>query len=158
MLAACIARGLARDDSMFIETMIEGVLHKSPRQLRFLYATLIIHCSVEEPIVLWELFKVPLSADYRRPNNADRAEMLAFRTVLKMILKRDLQISDYPVLEFLLGLPEFAITDDPSYIIHHRDRGIEIEVTLNTDQRTIFKTIIEKVNNPTPNEVNHFRC
>uniref|UniRef100_A0AC34QAX8 ATP-dependent DNA helicase n=1 Tax=Panagrolaimus sp. JU765 TaxID=591449 RepID=A0AC34QAX8_9BILA len=154
MLAACIARGLARDDSMFIETMIEGVLHKLPKQLRFLYATLIIHCSVKEPIVLWELFKVPLSADYRRSNNADRAEMLAFRAVLKMILKSDLQISDYPVLELLLGLPEFAITDDPSFIIQHRDRGIEMEVTLNVDQRTIFNTIIDKVNNPTPNEAN----
>lgn len=62
---ACLARGLTTDDKEWELCLREASLSKMPAQLRHLFASILVHCAVVEPHVLWEKFKVRVVIAYK---------------------------------------------------------------------------------------------
>lgn len=60
---ACIARGLLLDDREWHDCLEEAKLIKSGRQLRQLFATILLFCMPNKPEDLWEAFKADISDD-----------------------------------------------------------------------------------------------
>jgi hypothetical protein len=61
---ACIARGLLADDAEWRSCMEEAASFKMPRQLRGLFATLLQHVEVAEPLQLWDHCRQHLLEDF----------------------------------------------------------------------------------------------
>ncbi len=59
----CIARGLLEDDSEWFRTLTEAVDFGTPRQMRNLFATILIHGDTSNPLKLWNEFKDHMSED-----------------------------------------------------------------------------------------------
>lgn len=55
---ACLARGLTTDDKEWEMCLREASLSQMPVQLRRLFASILVHCDVVEPHLLWGKFKV----------------------------------------------------------------------------------------------------
>lgn len=57
---ACVARGPTVDDREWDLCLKEAAMAQMPVQLRWLFASILVHCEVKEPHVLWEKYKVSL--------------------------------------------------------------------------------------------------
>lgn len=55
---ACIARGLIVTDDEWIMCLDEAAQEKMPYQLRRLFVTILVHNMPDDPLALWEKFKV----------------------------------------------------------------------------------------------------
>jgi hypothetical protein len=62
---ACRELGLLEDDSEWENCLSEAALIQSGKQLRNLFITILLHCSPENALALFEKFQVQLSEDYR---------------------------------------------------------------------------------------------
>lgn len=63
---ACVALGLVESDDEWIHALTEAAQWMMPKQLRLLFARIILHCNPSEPIKIWDEFKVKFSEDYNR--------------------------------------------------------------------------------------------
>lgn len=59
---ACVARGLTVDDKEWDLCLKEAALSQMPVQLRWIFASILVHCEVKEPHILWDKYKVRLKA------------------------------------------------------------------------------------------------
>lgn len=57
---ACVARGLTVDDREWDLCLHEAAMSQMPVQLRWLFASILVHCEVKEPHLLWDKYKVCL--------------------------------------------------------------------------------------------------
>jgi hypothetical protein len=64
--AAAQARGLLKDDAVWINCLEEAEKLQHPRHLRYLFAMILICCAPSDPKRLWSLFSNSLSADFLR--------------------------------------------------------------------------------------------
>jgi hypothetical protein len=71
LAAAALARGLTLDDTEQIKAMEEAVRTASPREIRTLFAIILLHQPPKEPETLWEQFKVPMADDFIRAGYDD---------------------------------------------------------------------------------------
>lgn len=55
---ACLARGLVLDDSEWQRCLEEAAITRTGKQLRRLFATILVHCDPLDAGALWEAFKV----------------------------------------------------------------------------------------------------
>ena len=60
---ACRRRGLLDNDDHYDLALGETALHSSPRALRRLFATIITHCHVSDPLALWNKYKAAMCDD-----------------------------------------------------------------------------------------------
>lgn len=61
---ACIALGLLEDDKEWNMCFEEAALSKSPRQMRTLFITILVHCTPQNPLSLWHKYKAAMSEDF----------------------------------------------------------------------------------------------
>lgn len=75
--SACRALGLLDDDSHWQEALKEATVSDSPNKLRELFGTMLVFCSLSNPLDLWTKFRDSLSEDYsRRPKRLSRQQTL----------------------------------------------------------------------------------
>lgn len=64
--AACIALGLLEHDAQWDQALSEAVNVNFPNKLRELFAMMLCHCNVSDPLSLWEKYKEHLSEGVKR--------------------------------------------------------------------------------------------
>jgi hypothetical protein len=69
--AAALARGLTRDDTEQVKAMEEAILTESPKEIRRLFAILLLHQPPKKPEEIWEMFKESMAEDFIRAGYSD---------------------------------------------------------------------------------------
>lgn len=83
---ACRELGLTSGDcSAYIDALAEVVIHGSPWQIRFFFATLVAQCNPSNITEMWIKHRTSMADDYRRTMTVDGALIRARSTVLRMI-------------------------------------------------------------------------
>ncbi|KAK2969176.1 hypothetical protein RJ640_027626, partial [Escallonia rubra] len=78
--AAAQAYGLLEGDNAIEECLREASTFQMPPALRRLFATLLVHCEVGNPRLLWEKFYSLLSEDFRR-NYGSNEKLVHYKTI-----------------------------------------------------------------------------
>lgn len=142
--AACIALGLIENDQEWYHAMEESSHSMMPKELRNLFARILIHCNVLNPKDLWDKFKNFLSEDYQILNIEERY-IRAYNDVNNILMQENKQITDYIELDSMI-----LLTDNSNNAIHIRnfDATLLLEVgntkyaLLNDEQRNIVDTVL----------------
>ena len=95
---AYIARGLIADNQLWVQLLQEAVQSQMPRQLRLMFAYMLVFSEVNNPPELWEQFRDHFSEDYFRQHERDQAYLLALGDILSVLHFNgfDLQTFDLP--------------------------------------------------------------
>jgi hypothetical protein len=156
--AACIARGLELDDHEADLTMQEGARVRMPKQLRQLFATVLIYNTPTDPNALWQKYKAQLSEDFVNPNRGsgvmttEVAEQTAFWLIVKICQQQNSDIN----IQQLLGvqydplpydLNSYSSSEKPSKKNEQRDFQ-EMQKSLHDDQKAAFTAIKEAIDDP----------
>jgi ATP-dependent DNA helicase PIF1 len=70
-LEACNKRHLLDNDTVWVETLNDAVLSDSPKQLRRLFAYMLLYCNISDPLFLYTQFVFDLCQDYSFGNRSD---------------------------------------------------------------------------------------
>lgn len=140
---AALARGLIVDDGEWKRCMEEASAYMMPYELRALFAILLIHCEVINPIELWEQFQRYMIEDYLK-HGYDETTAITFAL---QHIKRDLEAAGLSMRD--KGLPEPGLlpeeampVEDPTAFIN---AGEDMMANLNQDQREITDTIMAAI-------------
>ena len=60
---ACLERGLLEDDRHWDETLEEVQACRVPKQIRSLFAVMLLSCEISNPLGLWEKYREGMSED-----------------------------------------------------------------------------------------------
>lgn len=98
--AACVERGLARDDREWQACMDEASVWKMERQLRQLFAIILAWNSPKEPLKLWEEFRDVMSVDFLRRYSCtpEQAHAMAFAEIAAELAEYGKTLRDFPTL------------------------------------------------------------
>ena len=71
---AAVQRGLCDGDGEYVECMEEAVVDHSPRELRALFVTIVVHCGIANPLELYNRYSMQMAEDFvsSERNNAAR--------------------------------------------------------------------------------------
>ena len=147
---ACLARGLIKDDTEWINCMEDAVNRHMPSQLRTLLARIFAHCNPVNCFDLWNKFKKHLSEDYLKNNPKNQAEKLAYIDFVKRLIMEGKTLNDFP------DMPEcsdVSIQDDIN-AQKELEQAYSEYAMLNTDQRNIIDAILRLVDIPSPDPHN----
>ncbi|KAG3070903.1 hypothetical protein PI125_g22870 [Phytophthora idaei] len=164
---AALHAGYLEDDSEWVACMTEASQFRMPYQLRQLFATIIVYSQVVEVGALWEQLYDDLTLDfgykYRSLEGHTKEEMVKFHTLKSLndlLLAngsavahfKDLpQLSEYPhlVLDSLLQ-NNLICREMEGYNHDVLQETVDQEHLLNDEQRSVYSTVINAVDNPTP--------
>jgi ATP-dependent DNA helicase PIF1 len=139
---ACLARELIRDDKEWISAMEEAEMIMTAKQMRKLFARILVHCDPVDPAGLWNRFKESLSEDYLKID-AITGFLKAYISLAHSSAEEGRQLKD------ILKLPEFENVDLTQNEIIDRDEkmteAIESYALLNEDQKHIIDNILAKI-------------
>lgn len=138
--------GLFSDGSESTQTLLEAVNSLcTPRQIRFLFADLLVNDCVEFPRSTWEEFAEHMSLDFvlQYANNAILGVNYALEEIQKFLTEHGKRLNDYglpgpdlPCLETAAELERWG--GNPVML---RNRATMTYQSFNTTQRLIFDTI-----------------
>ncbi|XP_062189934.1 uncharacterized protein LOC133892964 [Phragmites australis] len=160
--SACQALGFLDDDNEWIECINEAANWATGIQLRQLFTTIMCHCEVTDPKLLWESTWEALSEDIQHK----RRIILNFSTlkltdsqmkeytlieIEKLMRQAGKSMKDYPEIE-LPNADEFEelgnrlINEEENYDKDKlKDEHLTIFNNLNPDQKQAFRAIIESI-------------
>ena len=92
---ACLQRNLLQDDREWENTLNEAALVRMPRKLRQLFSTMLTHCEIHNPLLLWQMFKNQMIEDYLRNMSEHDAEQAALSYIDKIIKQAGKCLSDF---------------------------------------------------------------
>ena len=92
----CLALGLIENDDEWKKAMQEAAIWMMPRQLRFLFARILIHCHPINPHELWNEFKNDMSEDFSRNWPARIAENKAYAHISSILKAEGKSLADFP--------------------------------------------------------------
>lgn len=97
---ACVALGLARDDSEWDGCLQDASLWKMPMQLRKLFAMILALNSPKDPLRLWSSFRDVLSEDYvrRHQYTQEQAYVAALSDIADELRTYGKALRDFPTL------------------------------------------------------------
>ncbi|KAG3237306.1 hypothetical protein PI124_g17699 [Phytophthora idaei] len=161
---AALHAGYLEDDSEWVACMTEASQFRMPYQLRQLFATIIVYSQVVEVGALWERFYDDLSLDfgykYRALEGNAKEEMVKFHTLKSL---NDLLFANGSAVAHFEDLPQLCeyphlVLDSllQKYLIRREMEGYNHDVLQETvdqehgEQRSVYSTIINAVDNPTP--------
>lgn len=119
-----------------------------PKQLRYMFARILIHCSIAEPIKLWDKFKHLLSQDYRRYNTEIDSLKLSYKFIIN-ILKRENKEDDLNIPDLNVLLNEDIINEHISNTDEEEclAKGQAMYTKLNPEQKSFVDKILQAVLN-----------
>ncbi|KAG2823663.1 hypothetical protein PC111_g10145 [Phytophthora cactorum] len=166
-LEAALHAGYLEDDSEWVACMTEASQFRMPYQLRQLFATIIVYSQVVEVGALWERFYDDLSLDfgykYRSLEGHAKEEMVKFHTLKSLndlLLANGSAVAHFEDLPQLSEYPHLVLDSllQNNLIRHEMERynhdvlqeTVDQEHLLNDEQRSVYSTIINAVDNPAP--------
>jgi hypothetical protein len=164
---ACAALGLLQNDREWDQCLTEAARIQSGKQLRNLFATLLLFCELKEPEILWENHINDFSEDIRFQNCKNTGNMsLRYTNAnicdqalnhLESILNRHgKSLKEFPNMPIPNALPNYEqdnhlIQEEQSYNIEELTQILENGFyQLNVDQRAIFEKVILAVETRSP--------
>ncbi|XP_057339407.1 uncharacterized protein LOC130676918 [Microplitis mediator] len=111
-MSACLAAGLIEDDQEWRRTLNEAVSWMMPRQLRCLFARILIHCQPLNPEKLWEEFKLAMSEDVSRRLGLEEGQKRAYVYINSILQREGHSLSVYP------GMPQINDIEISNFIIN----------------------------------------
>uniref|UniRef100_A0AC35GPA9 ATP-dependent DNA helicase n=1 Tax=Panagrolaimus sp. PS1159 TaxID=55785 RepID=A0AC35GPA9_9BILA len=141
---ACVALGLVLNDKLYEDTLFEALNHTSPNQFRYLFARLLAHCDLGNPLELFDQFEDHLTSDLLKKWQKDDAKKVAWRKIVKSMINQEKQLSDYPQLEAYMNEIgyENEETVDLKVLL---DEGWADYSIMNDGQKAIVDPIIKKI-------------
>ncbi|XP_071914091.1 uncharacterized protein [Coffea arabica] len=150
---AALQLGLLESNSYIEETLEEAAGFQMPSSLRFLFATLLLHCAPTNPSLLWEKFEMELSRDFERAQVQAHHSTAEIRRKVLLDINKSLQQMGSHISEYKL------IADDVSLNCHKSmtkevDSEMSIVVSpedllivskLNAEQKRAYDLILETV-------------
>uniref|UniRef100_A0A914YRA2 ATP-dependent DNA helicase n=1 Tax=Panagrolaimus superbus TaxID=310955 RepID=A0A914YRA2_9BILA len=139
---ACVALGLVVNDKLYEDTLFEAINHSNPNQFRYLFARLLAHCDLGNPMELFDRFEDHLLKDLLKKHSKDDAKKIAWRRIVKSMMNQDKQLSDYPELKLYIesiGLQD-EITIDVKAL---HEEGLKDYGSMNVEQKTIVDTVLK---------------
>ena len=92
---ARIARGLLEDDHLWTNTMAEVVIHGSGAKIRETFCMLLIHGEPNNPLQLWELYRMDMMSDFLRNQAEDIAEQMALQGIERQLQQFGKSLNDF---------------------------------------------------------------
>ncbi|XP_044597970.1 uncharacterized protein LOC123274429 [Cotesia glomerata] len=154
-MSACLAAGLIEDDQEWRKTLIEAVVWMMPRQLRYLFVRILMHCQPLKPEELWNEFKGPLSEDFNRNFEPEEAQRRAYIHI-NFILNREghnvLKFSSMPQIDDIDNI----MPDDELLQSQEQEDPQLLYNKLNAQKKEIVDLVVDSLNNtglntPSPN-------
>jgi ATP-dependent DNA helicase PIF1 len=147
----CLARELIRDDKEWLSAMEEAEMIMTAKQMRTLFARILVHCDPVDPIGLWERFKESLSEDYLNFDAATGFKK-AYISLAHSAAEEGRQLKD------ILKIPAFQNIDLTQNEVIDRDEKMieanESYALLNDDQKRIINNILAKIGLELPPDSN----
>ncbi|XP_044450928.1 uncharacterized protein [Triticum aestivum] len=157
--SACRALGFLNDDNEWIECIKEASNWASGVQLRQLFATILCHCEVTDPRMLWESNWEVLSKDIQHtpswildfpaPFSPSHKRECSLMEIEKQMGQAGKSLKEYPGIE-LPNMPELheiekrLINEEMNYDKDKlKGEHVQILKNLNFDQKKAFDAIIE---------------
>ncbi|KAG2830783.1 hypothetical protein PC111_g7252 [Phytophthora cactorum] len=164
---AALHAGYHENDSEWVACMTEASQFRMPYQLRQLFATIIVYSQVVEVGTLWERFYCDLSLDfgykYRSLEGHAKEDMVKFHTLKSLndlLLAPGSAVAHFEDLPQLCEYPHLVLDSLlQNHLIRREMEGynhdvlqetVDQEHLLNGEQRSVYSTIINAVDNPTP--------
>ncbi|CAN6807622.1 unnamed protein product, partial [Brassica oleracea] len=161
---SCVARGLLDGDEEWHEAMTEAATWATPRQLRELFAMLLVHCEVSSPLKLWDAFWKYMSEDIvyqqRRLLNFTDYDLsdveLQTYTLIEvelLLFQYDQTLSNYTDLPKVdkssIGRLSNTVLADEQYLHVQclKDSSKEQICLLNEEQKKVYEVVLDSVHN-----------
>ena len=91
-------RGLLYDDSEHDRCLTEAAMFQMPPQLRTLFCMILLHCSPESTIGLWNSFKAYMAEDFMHKFDAETAEAMIFYDIETKLSEQGQSFADFGIL------------------------------------------------------------
>ena len=140
--AACSARGLLHDDATWTRTLDEVAQVAYPKDVRKCFAYILIHCELNNPVELWQLYRNAMIEDFLRHYGEGQAEQRALATIQRILREFNKSLSDF-------GLPPLdeAPPDDDINAEAMRNAARERRPQLNEEQLAAADAVLQAVAN-----------
>ena len=140
---------LLEDDEHWQKTIEEAAISKSPNKIRTLFAMMICHCEISDIPALWMVNRECMSEDilhrYRRDNEEQNYTEEIFTTALQLLQEKVQKIGGERMENY--GFEEVEIISTVSDEHNYEVIIQENEMKLNDEQRIVYNTILESINN-----------
>lgn len=137
---ACVLRGITTDDSEWDRTLEEAVTWQFPRQLRELFAMILVHCLPKEPGLLWEKYQDSFSEDYVRDLGPEEGTNRAYEEIVLHLESMGMSLADFPDMP---ELPGNRWGNDVIDVDYHKVQAERLYAMLNPDQRRIVDEVLQ---------------
>ena len=163
---ACIRLSLLQDDNEWDECLLEASTIKSGKQLRHLFASILLFCQPINPEILWNKHKLALCEDIcyqnrvilqlQNNNITDIIENEALNQLEDYLLLNGKSLKDFPDMPIpsarVLNINnsdedlDQLICEERSYDITQLQNEVRQNIPLlNDDQRTIYDAVIQAI-------------
>ena len=162
---ACVKLHLLSDDAELEKSLKEAVEYQMPHALRQLFVTLCVFCSPQSEIDLWEKFKLDLCEDYlfKTKNNIELSLNLALNDINELLKNNDKSCNDEHLPMPNLEMIKTYINSNINHLQNtkytqkeHTAIAKELISNLNSEQKSIYEKVINKVYNPNAKNSNVF--
>ena len=137
--AACLALGLVENDEEWRKAMIEATSWMMPRQLRYLFVRILIHCQLIHPTELWIEFKRAMAENYARNNDLMQSEKMAYDYIQQLLQEQsyhDFHVSEMDAMEPVVN----NIVSIPSE--QYLQKGLYQYSLMNVTQKQLVDTLL----------------
>ncbi|XP_015116448.1 uncharacterized protein LOC107040743 [Diachasma alloeum] len=144
--SACLALGLIADDTQWERAMTEGEIWMMPRQLRRLYARILMYCQPNQPEELWLKFKDAMSQDFQRDADVQTAERRAYAEINTFLTQEGSDLSRFPTMPTMEEMPNNINEPmDAGMLQQHTEIGLDQYRRLNVKEKEIVDKILDVV-------------
>ncbi|XP_060855219.1 uncharacterized protein LOC132932888 [Metopolophium dirhodum] len=144
--AAAVALGLLEDDRAWRDCLTESATLDTPRQLRYLFVTILVFCEPSNPLALYEANEANMMEDFnRRLQDVDRARAACLAAIEDLLRVHRKSPGDYglPLADPRLLEP---LQDDALFrAIDAAARWAPQVDALNAEQRTVYDRVMAAV-------------
>ena len=144
--AAAVALGLLEDDQAWRDCLTESATLDAPRQLRYLFVTILVFCEPSNPLALYEANEANLMEDFNhRLQDVDRARATCLAAIEDLLRAHGKSPGDYglPLADPRLLEP---LQDDALFqAIDAAARWAPQVDALNAEQRTVYDRVMAAV-------------
>ena len=156
---ACLEHGLLENDRHWEETLEEAEACRVPKQMRSLFAVMLMSCEISNPMGLWEKFKEGLSEDIlfqaQQVNPGAQFDETTFNKALVMMEDHLLNLGGQNIEQYGLPKPNKRqevhiaqeILREMSYDVQSLENHVEDnEPRLTADQKLAYDLVMQSIN------------
>ena len=156
---ACLENGLLEDDKHWEETLEEAEACRVPKQMRSLFAVMLMSCEISNPMGLWDKYKEGFSEDIlfqaQQVNPEAQFDETTFNKALILMEDHLINLGGQNIEQYGLPKPNRnqevhiaqEIMRELSYDIESLENHVEDnEPRLTTDQKLAYDLVMQSIN------------